>query len=53
MDKRGQYYVYMHKNKINNKAYIGITKLPVQKRWQNGAGYCKQLKFHRAILKYG
>lgn len=53
MDKRGQYCVYMHKNKINNKAYIGITKLPVQKRWQSGAGYCKQLKFYRAILKYG
>lgn len=51
-----KYTVYMHINKINNKKYIGITKLPVYKRWgNNGSGYKnnKQLIFYRAIQKYG
>ena len=48
-----KYSVYMHRNKINNKVYIGITKLKVEQRWQNGKGYSKQPKFYNAILKYG
>lgn len=47
------YTVYMHKNKINNKIYIGITKLKPKDRWNNGLGYNKQSKFYRAIKKYG
>jgi len=33
-------FIYMHKNKINNKVYIGYTtqKKP-NDRWANGCGY--------------
>lgn len=47
------YIIYMHKNKINNKVYIGQTSLdPPEKRWRNGQGYQKQY-FYKAIKKYG
>lgn len=46
------YTVYMHKNKINGKVYIGITKQKPQYRWNDGNGYKTQL-FYKAILKYG
>lgn len=47
--------VYMHTNKINNKAYIGITSRKPEDRWgNNGSGYRKEQPiFHRAIKKYG
>lgn len=46
--------VYIHKNKITNKAYIGITSLSPQKRWgPNGNGYNTQISFYGAIQKYG
>ena len=48
------YYVYMHINKINNKAYIGLTsRTNPEYRWRKGDGYSTQPKFYRAILKYG
>lgn len=48
------YKVYMHRNKINKKVYIGITKQKCEERWKHdGLGYQKQEKFFRAILKYG
>lgn len=47
------FYIYMHKNKINNKVYIGQTKRDPEKRWgQNGIGYKTQM-FYSAIQKYG
>lgn len=47
------YTVYMHKNKINGKVYVGITYQKVKYRWRkNGLGYKKQ-KFYNAIQKYG
>ena len=46
------YTVYMHKNKINGKVYIGITKMKPEERWKNGWGYYTQLIFWRAICKY-
>lgn len=46
------YTVYMHKNKINGKVYIGITSLKTWRRWDCGRGYKNQILFHRAIEKY-
>ena len=47
--------IYMHRNKINGKVYIGQTKLKTEERWRNGAGYTSNAKtrFSRAIQKYG
>lgn len=51
--KGKEYKVYYHKNKINNKYYIGITKQNVNKRWgKNGKNYYTQY-FGYAIQKYG
>lgn len=47
------YTVYIHRNKINNKVYIGLTKQIPEQRWRNGNGYKTQIKFWRAIQKYG
>lgn len=46
--------IYMHKNKINGKIYIGQTfQDNPNNRWQNGHGYIKQPKFFSDIIKYG
>ena len=51
--KNDNYVVYMHKNKINNKVYVGITYQKTKYRWRkNGNGY-KHQKFYNAIKKYG
>lgn len=48
------YKVYVHINKINNKKYVGITKQECEERWRHdGFGYKSQIKFFRAIQKYG
>ena len=48
------YTVYMHKNKINGKVYIGITsQQPVKRRWRKGSCYKNCNKFYKAIQKYG
>lgn len=47
------YIVYLHINKLNQHTYVGITKQDVKRRWKNGYGYDKCLKFYNAILKYG
>ena len=33
------YKIYMHKNKINNKVYIGQTKQSLNSRFKQGNGY--------------
>lgn len=53
MNDKQIWTIYAHKNKINNKIYIGQTcKNPPERRWQNGNGYSNQI-FYRAIQKYG
>ena len=47
------YSIYIHKNKINNKVYIGQTSQSPEKRWGNGSGYKTSTKFYNAIQKYG
>ena len=48
------YKVYMHTNQINGKKYIGLTKQTCEERWRHdGTGYKNQIKFYRAIQKYG
>lgn len=46
------YIIYLHRNKINNKVYIGQTKNNPTRRWENGKGY-KNTYFGNAIQKYG
>ena len=46
------YSVYVHTTP-NNKKYVGITSLPVHRRWGKGDGYRFQTLFYRAIVKYG
>ena len=46
--------IYMHRNKINNKVYIGQTVQDyLQDRWKNGKGYKTCYYFYNAIQKYG
>ena len=52
------YTIYCHRNKINNKAYIGQTgKIPYTRRWQghgvSGSPYKNCRHFQNAIKKYG
>lgn len=47
-----EFIVYIHKNKINGKRYIGITCQNPIKRWRGGKGYKNGL-FVKAINKYG
>ena len=46
-----QYVVYIHKNKINGKIYVGQTH-NVKKRWIPSA-YIGSTRFYNAIKKYG
>jgi group I intron endonuclease len=51
-----KYLVYMHKNKINENIYIGITSKKPEARWGlNGVGYKYNSNKHfwKAIEKYG
>lgn len=51
--KNNNYKVYIHKNKINGKIYVGITSQSVNQRWRNGTNYYGNEYFNRAIKKYG
>ena len=46
-------YIYIHRNKINGKVYIGQTSLNPKYRWKKGALYKCSVKFYNAITKYG
>lgn len=45
--------VYIHRNKINNKAYIGQTCQGLSQRWGRGSMYKTCSLFYKAIQKYG
>lgn len=46
--------IYLHRNKINNKVYIGQTiQNNPNSRWKNGHGYKTCYYFYNAIQKYG
>ena len=45
--------IYLHRNKINNKVYIGQTIQSPEERWKNGNGYKGCYYFYNAIQKYG
>lgn len=47
------YCLYIHRNKFNEKIYVGITCQKPEKRWSNGNSYKKQCKFYNSIKKYG
>lgn len=49
-----KYLVYIHTNKLNSKAYVGITcHTNPNRRWREGEGYQHCNLFYRAIKKYG
>lgn len=47
------YTIYIHKNKINGKIYVGQTCQKVEYRWNKGKGYDTCPLFYKAIQKYG
>lgn len=54
LEEERKWCVYIHRNIINNKAYIGITCQKPERRWRDGEGYHDdQGIFYRAIQKYG
>ena len=49
-----KYIIYMHKNKINGKMYIGQTCQTIEKRAQNNGNHYKSCSlFYKTIQKYG
>lgn len=53
-DNKNTWCVYIHTNKINNKAYIGVTSKRPEKRWgENGNRYSHNPALQNAIDKYG
>lgn len=54
MSDNGNYKIYIHRNKINGKNYIGQTCQDLEKRWgRNGIGYKENKVFFNDILNYG
>lgn len=48
------YKIYIHKNKINGKVYIGQTSADnVKRRFKGGYGYKSSPHFYNAIQEYG
>ena len=51
--KDKKFVVYMHKNLVNGKVYIGQT-CDLSERWRgSGKNYFNSIKFFNAIKKYG
>lgn len=45
--------VYLLKNTVNGKVYVGQTWQTLNERWKNGAGYKNCVLLQRALDKYG
>ena len=52
-NKKNNWCVYMHENRVNGKKYIGITSQKPTNSWANGHGYKSCPFFHAAILRQG
>ena len=50
-----KHLIYLHRNKVNNKVYIGRTVHTENPniRWQNGYGYSRQEYFFKDIEEFG
>lgn len=48
-----KYTIYMHRNLINNKVYIGQTRDELNRRFKKGYGYRSSPHFYASIQKYG
>lgn len=51
--KENVHCVYIHRNKVNGKIYVGQTGLNVLERWNDGNGYINNKSFYSDIIKYG
>ena len=52
--QKKEFIIYVHRNKVNGKCYVGQTCQIPEDRWgANGNGYSRQTVFYNAILKYG
>ena len=47
------YTIYMHRNLINHKVYIGQTRDKLSRRFKGGYGYRSSPHFYASIQKYG
>lgn len=52
-EQEDKYCIYIHKNKINGKVYVGQTKQKPEYRWNHGKGYIKNIDFYTDIELYG
>lgn len=48
-----KYIVYIHRNMVNQKVYVGMTSRRAKQRWKRGNGYKLQPEFYREIEEYG
>lgn len=47
------YIVYIHTNKINNKKYVGMTRMSLKERWKKGTNYFHNEDLTNDVRKYG
>lgn len=52
-ETRYKYVIYLLRNLINGKTYIGQTIQLPSNRWKNGKGYASYMLIRKAIDKYG
>ena len=45
--------IYIIRNKVDSRIYIGQTWTTIKRRWKNGTGYKNNLKFNTFINEIG